>query len=50
VSGELERVRELLAQGADVADVEIADRDGVTPLQHARDRGYDEMVAALARE
>jgi len=20
------------------------------PLQHARDRGYDEMVAALARE
>jgi hypothetical protein len=84
-SGELERVRELLAQGIPIdhvnhlgwtalleaivlsdggpahqeivrllvdagADVEIADRDGVTPLQHARDRGYDEMVAALARE
>jgi ankyrin repeat protein len=42
-----EIVRLLVDAGADVA---IADRDGVTPLQHARDRGYDEMVAALARE
>jgi uncharacterized protein len=31
------------------ADVELADRDGVTPLQHARDRGYEEIAATLAR-
>ena len=31
------------------ADVELADRDGVTPLQHARDRGYEEIAAILAR-
>jgi len=34
----------LLEAGADPA---IADRDGVTPLEHARERGYAEMVALL---
>ena len=29
------------------ADREIADRDGVTPLVHARSRNYDEIVAIL---
>ena len=35
------------------ANVNLADRDGVTPLQHARRRGYGEiekvLVAAGAR-
>ena len=39
-------VRMLLDAGADPA---IADRDGVTPLEHARERGYDEMAAMLER-
>ena len=39
-----EIVRVLLEAGADRA---IADRDGVTPLEHARERGYGEMVALL---
>ena len=30
------------------ADRSIADRDGVTALEHARERGYDEMVALLS--
>jgi len=30
------------------ADVGIADGDGVTALEHARERGYDEMVALLS--
>lgn len=29
------------------ADKSIADRDGITPLQHARKRGYNEIVAVL---
>ncbi|OBZ17940.1 ankyrin repeat domain-containing protein [Bacillus sp. FJAT-26390] len=29
------------------ADVELADSDGVTPLQHAKNRGYKEMSEAL---
>lgn len=37
-------VRELLGHGA---DRQIADREGVTPLQHARQRGYAEMVKLL---
>jgi uncharacterized protein len=41
-----EIVRMLLDAGADPA---IADRDGVSPLQHARGLGYDEMVALLER-
>lgn len=41
----IEIVRLLLAAGA---DPNIADRDGVTPLQHARDRRYD-AIAALIR-
>lgn len=39
-----EIVRELLAHGA---DRRIADREGVTPLQHARQRGYTGMVRLL---
>ena len=31
------------------ANVSIADRDGVTPLIHARRRGYTEMVTILER-
>jgi len=30
------------------ADVDIADRDGSTPLDHARARGYTEMIAVLS--
>lgn len=37
-------VRDLLAAGA---DPRLTDRDGRTPLQLARARGYDEMVKAL---
>ncbi|WP_237724827.1 ankyrin repeat domain-containing protein [Deinococcus alpinitundrae] len=40
-----EIVRELLTHGA---DRRIADRDGMTPLAHARQRGYTKMVALLA--
>ncbi len=39
-----EIVRLLLAHGADPA---IADRDGVTPLGHARSRGYTEIARTL---
>jgi ankyrin repeat protein len=39
-----EIVRELLAHGADPS---VADKEGVTPLQHARQRGYREMVRLL---
>ncbi|WP_369827137.1 ankyrin repeat domain-containing protein [Cohnella sp. CIP 111063] len=31
------------------ANVNLADHDGVTPLQHARSRGYGEMIAALTK-
>lgn len=31
------------------ADASLADRDGVTPLQHAEARGFTEMVKLLAR-
>ena len=31
------------------ADRSIADRDGVTPLEHARRSSYDEIVAMLER-
>ena len=37
-------VRALVSAGADRT---IADREGVTPLQHARSRGYTEMVELL---
>ena len=40
-----EIVRLLLAHGAKP----IADRDGVTPLQHARKRNYTRMVELLAK-
>jgi ankyrin repeat protein len=43
-AGHVEIVRLLLAAGADRS---IADRDGVTALEHARERGYDAMVALL---
>ena len=39
-----EIVRELLSHGADRS---LADKGGVTPLQHARQRGYREMVNLL---
>lgn len=39
-------VRILLANGA---DRDIPDRDGVTALEHAQARGYDEIVALLSR-
>ena len=41
-----EIVRMLLDAGADPS---IADNDGVTPLAHARERNYREMVALLER-
>ena len=31
------------------ANANIADRNGVTPLAHARQRGYAEMVAILEK-
>ncbi|HEY3502888.1 MAG TPA: ankyrin repeat domain-containing protein [Actinocatenispora sp.] len=37
-------VRSLVAHGA---DVNLADRDGVTPLRHAVDRGQDEVADVL---
>lgn len=37
-------VKMLIAGGA---DVNIADKDGVTPLQHAQNKGYNEIVKAL---
>lgn len=40
-----EIVRILLAAGADRS---IADRDGVTPLEHARRKGHTEIAALLA--
>ena len=42
----VEIVRLLLAAGA---DPNIADKDGVTPLEHARDRRYD-AIAALIKD
>ncbi|MFO3723400.1 ankyrin repeat domain-containing protein [Pseudomonas sp. HLMP] len=42
----VEIVRRLLAAGADPA---IADKDGVTALEHARQRGYQQMVQVLER-
>ena len=40
----VKRVRDLVKAGADRT---IADRDGVTPLQHATARSYDAIVAIL---
>jgi len=39
-----ETLRALVSAGA---DVNIADRSGVTPLQHARNRGFAAMVKIL---
>jgi ankyrin repeat protein len=39
-----EVVRLLVDAGA---DVNLADGDGVTPLEHAQQRGFDEMVKIL---
>jgi len=43
----VEVVRRLLAAGA---DRQIADKDGVTALEHARQRGYRQMEMLLAHE
>ena len=40
----IETVRALVAAGADRG---IGDRQGVTPLQHARGRGYSQIVALI---
>ena len=45
-AGRLEDVRRLLESGADAS---IADDDGVTPLAHARQKGYRAMVEMLER-
>lgn len=42
-----EIIQVLLAAGADPT---IADSEGVTPAEHARKRGYDEMAELLAEE
>ena len=39
-------VRALVDAGADVG---LADRQGITPLRHARARGYGEIAAILER-
>ncbi|MEZ4620540.1 MAG: ankyrin repeat domain-containing protein [Caldilineaceae bacterium] len=39
-----EVVRRLVAAGV---DVNLPDGNGVTPLEHARQRGYDEMIMIL---
>ncbi len=41
-----ETLRALVAAGA---NVNIPDRAGITPLAHARGRGYKEMVAILEK-
>ncbi len=41
----IEIVRLLLAHGA---DPNIADRDGISPLKHARDRRYDAIAGMIA--
>jgi ankyrin repeat protein len=43
-SSHIEIVKLLLGAGA---DPNIADRDGVTPLKHARDRRYDAIAALI---
>ncbi len=42
----VEIVKLLIEAGA---DVNLADNDGVTPLRHARSRGYAPMVALLEK-
>jgi len=44
-SGVYTEIVQLLVQAG--ADVNRADKDGVTPLQHARQRGYSEIVRIL---
>jgi len=40
----VETARALVKAGADIT---IGDRNGVTPLQHAQKRGYDEMIKVI---
>lgn len=44
-SDHLKAARHLVEAGADKA---IGDRDGVTPLEHAKKRGYTEMIKVLS--
>jgi ankyrin repeat protein len=39
-------VERLISAGA---DVDLADHDGVTPLRHARSRGYRDIAALLEK-
>ena len=43
--GDVAAIRDLIAGGADRA---IGDRHGITPIEHARARGFDDLVAILA--
>ena len=43
--GDLDAVRALLDGGG--ADLGLADRDGITPLEHARRLGYGELARIL---
>lgn len=45
--GDAEHVKVVRILADAGADVNIADSDGVTPLEHARSRGYDKMVGIL---
>ena len=42
-----QRIVDLLVDAG--ADVGIADREGVTAIEHARDKGYDEIARSIER-
>lgn len=43
-SGDIEKVKSLLAEGA---DVHVIDKDGVTALMHASENGHAEVIELL---
>jgi ankyrin repeat protein len=47
--GDARHVATLRALVAAGADVNLADRDGMTPLQYARNRGFTEMIGILEK-